>query len=73
MIKKNLSNSVIDWYKKNFRVLPWRPDNFRQKTDPYFVFVSEFMLQQTTVKTVVPFFKLFVKKFPTNSELPIGQ
>ena len=69
MIKKNLSNSVIDWYKKNFRVLPWRPDNFRQKTDPYFVFVSEFMLQQTTVKTVVPFFKLFVKKFPTNSEL----
>lgn len=69
MSKKNLSNLVIDWYKKNFRSLPWRPNNISQKIDPYLVFVSEFMLQQTTVKTVVPYFTTFVRRFPKNAKL----
>ncbi len=60
-----LSEIVINWYKKNLRILPWRPKNFNQKIDPYIVFLSEFMLQQTTVKTVVPYFINFLKKYPT--------
>ena len=60
-----LSEIVINWYKKNLRKLPWRPKNFNQKIDPYIVFLSEFMLQQTTVKTVVPYFINFLKKYPT--------
>ena len=60
-----LSEIVINWYKNNLRILPWRPKNFDQKIDPYIVFLSEFMLQQTTVKTVVPYFINFLKKYPT--------
>ena len=60
-----LSEIVINWYKKNLRILPWRPKNFNQKIDPYIVFLSEYMLQQTTVKTVVPYFINFLKKYPT--------
>ena len=60
-----LSEIVINWYKKNLRKLPWRPKNFNQKIDPYIVFLSEFMLQQTTVKTVIPYFTNFLKKYPT--------
>ena len=63
-----LSEIVINWYKKNLRILPWRPKNFDQKIDPYIVFLSEFMLQQTTVKTVVPYFINFLKN---NSYLKI--
>ena len=59
-----LSEIVINWYKKNFRILPWRPKNFDDKIDPYIVFLSEFMLQQTTVKTVIPYFINFLKKYP---------
>ncbi len=60
-----LSEIVINWYKKNFRTLPWRPKNFRKKIDPYEVFLSEFMLQQTTVKTVIPYFLNFLHEYPT--------
>ena len=60
-----LSEIVINWYKKNLRILPWRPKNFNQKIDPYIVFLSEFMLQQTTVKTVIPYFINFLEKYPT--------
>ena len=59
MNNKILSKLVIEWYKKNHRVLPWRPNNLNKKIDPYLVFVSEFMLQQTTVKTVIPYFEKF--------------
>ena len=60
-----LSEIVINWYKKNFRILPWRPKNVHDKIDPYIVFLSEFMLQQTTVKTVIPYFINFLEKYPT--------
>ena len=60
-----ISEIVINWYKKKLRILPCRPKNFDQKIDPYIVFLSEFMLQQTTVKTVIPYFINFLKKYPT--------
>ena len=59
-----LAEIVINWYKKNFRNLPWRPYDFKQKVNPYFVFLSEFMLQQTMVKTVIPYFLKFIDKYP---------
>lgn len=52
------------WYKKNKRVLPWR-----DQPDFYRVWVSEIMLQQTQVKTVIPFFNKFMKKFPSLESL----
>lgn len=48
------------WYQKHKRDLPWRKTN-----DPYRIWVSEVMLQQTQVATVIPYYKKFIKRFPT--------
>lgn len=53
--------AILNWYQANQRSFPWRatPPN------PYFVYVSEIMLQQTTTTTVINYFNRFIKKFPT--------
>ena len=60
---KNISKKIIYWYDNNKRFLPWRK-KVSKKNREYYTLVSEFMLQQTQVKTVVPYFKNFVKKIP---------
>ncbi|MBU79633.1 MAG: hypothetical protein CMD29_05880 [Flavobacteriales bacterium] len=55
-------NSLIAWFKKNKRDLPWR-DKSDKRNYPYRIMVSEFMLQQTTVKTVIPYFNKFIDKW----------
>ena len=50
---------LLDWYQKNHRRLPWR-----ETDDPYRIWVSEVMLQQTQVKTVLPYFHRFCEHFP---------
>ncbi|ASK61053.1 A/G-specific adenine glycosylase [Virgibacillus phasianinus] len=57
-------NDLISWYQDNKRDLPWRKDQ-----DPYKVWVSEIMLQQTKVDTVIPYFNQFIKKFPSVQDL----
>jgi A/G-specific adenine glycosylase len=52
------------WYQKNHRKL-----KFRETKEPYFIWVSEVMLQQTQVETVLPFFKSFIEKYPTIYDL----
>ena len=64
MNSKNISNKILHWYDNNKRILPWRK-KVSQKQKEYFTFVSEFMLQQTQVKTVIPYFNKFTKKFKT--------
>ena len=60
----NLSKKILSWYDNNKRTLPWRiSQNFRKKQ--YYRLLSEFMLQQTQVKTVIPYFNNFVKKIPS--------
>ena len=56
----NLSRALLDWYDRHARVLPWR--NIR---DPYKTWVSEAMLQQTRVDTVIPYYDRFLSRFPT--------
>jgi A/G-specific adenine glycosylase len=51
---------LLDWYRRSQRDLPWRKNK-----DPYRVWVSEVMLQQTTVKTVLPYYEKFLELFPT--------
>jgi A/G-specific adenine glycosylase len=51
--------ALVAWFRRHRRDLPWR-----RERDPYRVWVSEIMLQQTTVKAVVPYFERFVRKFP---------
>jgi A/G-specific adenine glycosylase len=50
---------LLDWYARHRRELPWR-----RNADPYRVWVSEVMLQQTTVKTVLPYYEAFLERFP---------
>ena len=58
-IDHNLSKKIITWYDNNSRTLPWREAlNSRQKL--YYRLLSEFMLQQTQVKTVIPYFNRFI-------------
>jgi A/G-specific adenine glycosylase len=61
---KNLSKKILSWYDNNKRTLPWRiSQNLKKKH--YYRILSEFMLQQTQVKTVIPYFKNFVHKVPS--------
>lgn len=52
--------NLLEWYSKNARDLPWR-----RTTDPYAIHVSEIMLQQTQVKTVIPFWNRWMRALPT--------
>lgn len=65
MVTANTASRLIQHYVDNFRRLPWRAPPGAQPTDPYRVWLSEIMLQQTTVATVVPRFERFVAKWPT--------
>lgn len=55
---------LLTWYEQNRRDLPWR-----KSRNPYMIWISEVMLQQTTVKAVIPFYEKFVHKFPTVQHL----
>lgn len=59
--------ALVAWYGKNARALPWR-----QNKDPYRIWVSEIMLQQTRVEAVKPYFNRFLERFPTVVELAAG-
>jgi A/G-specific adenine glycosylase len=61
-----LSTRLLAWYQKNARRLPWRTPG---PADPYAVWVSEIMLQQTRVETVIPYFEKWMRKFPGVIEL----
>ena len=63
-----ISRSLLSWYDREARDLPWRKSG-KDKQDPYKVWISEIMLQQTTVSVVIPYFNAFIKKWPTNKEL----
>jgi A/G-specific adenine glycosylase len=58
-LHRQLSERLVTWYRANRRTLPWRKNR-----DPYRIWVSEVMLQQTTVAAVVPFYERFMKRFP---------
>ena len=55
---------LLDWYVANRRRLPWR-----ETSDPYAIWVSEVMLQQTQVATVIPYFHRFMQRFPSTEHL----
>jgi len=61
-------SSILSWYDRHKRVLPWRAGK-GAKSNPYHVWLSEIMLQQTTVVTVGPYFMKFIEKWPTVQDL----
>ena len=69
--------ALLEWYDRQARVLPWRvpPAESRRgvRADPYFVWLSEVMLQQTTVAAVGPYFRAFVEKWPSVGALAAAE
>jgi len=69
MISKNIADQMLAWYDMHARQLPWRisPSDLKNniKPNPYYVWLSEIMLQQTTVATVKTYYQKFIAKWPT--------
>jgi len=66
--KANLPGLILAWYDRHRRSLPWRAPPGK-RADPYRVWLSEIMLQQTTVVTVGPYFRDFLARWPTIHDL----
>lgn len=62
--RRRISRNLLHWYQLQGRRLPWR-----ETSDPYAIWVSEIMLQQTQVATIIPAFKRFLERFPTVADL----
>jgi A/G-specific adenine glycosylase len=66
----DLRRRLLDWYDQNARALPWRaPPGSQVRADPYRVWLSEVMLQQTTVPHATPYFLKFTARWPTVVDL----
>ncbi len=60
----SIQQSLLDWFDQHKRDLPWR-----KKRNPYWIWVSEIMLQQTQVATVIPYFERWVRQYPSIAAL----
>src|SRR5438046_8327178 len=58
--RPSFASRLRAWYRGGHRDLPWR-----RSTDPYRIWVSEIMLQQTRVQAVIPYYERFLARFPT--------
>ena len=68
MREKIITKKILKWYDLNKRSLPWRKKVSIEKKQ-YYTLISEFMLQQTQVTTVIPFFNRFIKDLPSINSL----
>lgn len=64
MTRRDLAQLLLNWYNINARDLPWRGN-----PDPYCIWISEIMLQQTRVETVIPYYTRWIKRFPNIASL----
>lgn len=64
MFDEKAGELIVNWFKENGRDLPWR-----RTKNPYHIVVSEIMLQQTRVQTVIPYYLRFLEKLPTIEDL----
>ena len=62
--EQKIRRKLYRWFRSQGRDLPWR-----RTRDPYAIMVSEFMLQQTTVTAVIPYFERWLARFPTLESL----
>lgn len=63
------ADALLSWYDRHARRLPWRTPPGGPAPDPYGVWLSEVMLQQTTVAAVIPYYERFLSRWPTVSDL----
>jgi A/G-specific adenine glycosylase len=65
---KQFRENLLKWFRREKRILPWR-----ERRDPYRIWISEIMLQQTRVNAVIPYYERFMKRFPTVQALARAQ
>jgi len=74
---QTISTRLLEWYDRNARIMPWRTGPADRKAgvipDPYRVWLSEVMLQQTTVAAVTAYFRRFTERWPTVTDLAAAQ
>ena len=58
------ASEILNWYDRHRRAMPWRPPA-GERANPYAVWLSEIMLQQTRVETVIPYYLKWMEKWPT--------
>ena len=63
-LMKKIREPIIKWYTENKRELPWRKEK-----NPYFIWISEIMLQQTRIEAVIEYYERFLKNLPTVQDL----
>jgi A/G-specific adenine glycosylase len=63
-VRRSISRLLLAWYRKGHRDLPWR-----RVSDPYRIWVSEIMLQQTRAQAAIPYYERFLERFPTLEDL----
>lgn len=63
-MKENITENLLTWYNKNKRDLPWR-----RTKNPYYIWISEIMLQQTRVEAVKVYYERFITRLPTLYDL----
>src|SRR3989344_678 len=67
--KRYFQNRILSWYASHRRRLPWRAGKSHWGRDPYWVLVSEVMLQQTQVERVIPYYEKWMERWPTVGHL----
>jgi A/G-specific adenine glycosylase len=70
---KDIAAPLLAWYDRSHRRLPWRAPPGANAADPYRVWLSEIMLQQTTVAAVIPYFEHFTARWPTVEALAAAE
>ncbi len=70
---ETIPNALLAWYDRHARQLPWRSPPGTVAPEPYRVWLSEVMLQQTTVAAVIPYFEAFTRRWPTVSALAAAE
>ena len=68
-MEKDIKKTLLHWYSLNQRILPWRVKYRNNLPNPYYIFISEYMLQQTSVNTVKSRFSKFISRWPTIDNL----
>ena len=73
-MEDRVSGTLLAWYDGHARTLPWRvPPGATERPDPYRVWLSEIMLQQTTTAHAAPYFDKFVRRWPTVKALAAAE
>ena len=75
-LSQTISSNLLNWYdhqwrNQNWRDLPWREPP-KTRADPYRVWLSEVMLQQTTVSTAAPYYRNFLSRWPRLSDVALA-